>query len=95
MDKQESKPLTGIEKAVQMYGSQQRLARAIGPGCTRVLVQKWIGVGYVSARMTPQVHHVTGIPCEELCPQVDWSLVGKGNAETAKAAAERLVPGSV
>lgn len=81
-----SQEKTGIQKAFEMYPSPTQFAKVVGNGCLRQDVSRWLEVGYVTPTYTPRVHYVTGIPCSELCPKVDWSLVGKGTEKTAAAA---------
>lgn len=67
---------SGIEKAVEKYeGSPSKLAKAVGAGVLRQHVEHWLKVGRVSAEKAPDVEKATGVPCEKLCPDVNWGVL--------------------
>ncbi len=67
---------TGIEQALSKFeGSPTKLASAIGGKVIRQHVEHWLKAKKVPADRAPDVERVTGIPCEILCPDVNWSVV--------------------
>lgn len=76
---------SGIEQALAMFeDSPTKLARAIGGGVLRQHIEFWLKAGKVSSDKAPDVEKVTGIPCEILCPGVNWSVV-RGTDDKAAA----------
>jgi len=62
---------TGIEKAIDIAGSQVKLAASIG--AKQQMVAYWKKAGIVSdAGMCAAIEQLTGVPCEELNPNEDW-----------------------
>lgn len=55
----------GIDKAVDLYGSQEKLADEFG--VKRQAVQQWVAKGYVPMERVKPLAEMTGIPASELC----------------------------
>jgi DNA-binding transcriptional regulator YdaS (Cro superfamily) len=67
---------TGIELAVAKFdGSPTKLARAVGGTVLRQHVEHWLKTGIVPADRAPDVELATGVPCEQLCPGTNWSVL--------------------
>lgn len=68
---------TGIERALaQFEGSPTKMAKALGKATVqRQHVEHWSKAGRVPAEHAPDVERVTGIPCEQLCPGVNWGVL--------------------
>jgi len=74
---------SGIEIALEQFeNSPSKLAAAVGNGVLRQHVEHWQKVGRVSAAKAPDVERATGVPCEQLCPEVNWAVV-RGAPEPA------------
>jgi DNA-binding transcriptional regulator YdaS (Cro superfamily) len=59
---------SSIEKAVQAVGSQSALARAVN--VTPQAVQQWVEAGRVSHKKVIEVERVSGVPRQELRPDI-------------------------
>lgn len=55
----------GIDKAVELYGSQEKLADEFG--VKRQAVQQWVAKGYVPMERVKSLAELTGIDASELC----------------------------
>lgn len=74
MRKKRSKPMSGIEKAIEAAGNQTKLASAIG--AKQQMVAYWKKTGIVSdAGMCAAIERETGVHCEELNPHEDWATL--------------------
>lgn len=76
-----------ISKACAVLGGQAMLARAIG--VSPPTVNQWCkGIRPVPAERCPAIERVTGgtVRCEDLRPDVDWSVL-RTNLAVEKAAA--------
>ncbi|MEX8520051.1 MAG: transcriptional regulator [Leptothrix sp. (in: b-proteobacteria)] len=68
--------MEALDKAIRTAGGQARLAAKIG--CVQGAVSNWKARGKVSAEYCPAIERETGVPCEELNPDVDWAVLRKG-----------------
>ncbi|MDR2506582.1 MAG: helix-turn-helix domain-containing protein [Candidatus Accumulibacter sp.] len=59
---------SSIERAVQAVGSQSALARAVN--VTPQAVQQWVEAGRVSHKKVIDVERVSGVPRQELRPDI-------------------------
>ena len=71
-----------LEEAISQAGGITKMAAALGLGSHNVIAQ-WRRSG-VPAKHAPDVEGLTGIPCERLCPNVNWSVL-RGRATTKEA----------
>lgn len=70
----DTKTVHPLETAASLFGSEAALARALG--LTRGALNQWKQEGReVPAKYAPKIEQMTGVPCELLCPSVDWSIV--------------------
>lgn len=75
---QTMKKKSGIQLALEKFENRpSKLAAMVGCGVLRQHVEHWKKVGYVSARWAPDVERVSGVPCEKLCPDVNWAVLRK------------------
>lgn len=51
--------LTGIKRAVEVSGSQAKLAEKLG--CTQQLISIWLGRGYVPVERVVEIEQATGV----------------------------------
>ncbi|WP_088147050.1 MULTISPECIES: transcriptional regulator [Achromobacter] len=68
MDKSSDHPL---DQAARLYGSAQGLAAELGVSKGAFSQWKLDGRG-TPAKHCPTIERLTGIRCEELCPEVEW-----------------------
>ena len=80
-------PLEALQEAVKLGGgTPATLAKGIGGKVLRQHIENWLRNGRgVPAAHCPAVERATGIRCEELRPDVEWSVLRK--KKRAKAAA--------
>lgn len=81
--------VTGLNRAIQLAGGPTALARAVGVSSHNV-VRQWQR-NRVPAEHCPVIERITGVPCEELRPDVEWSVLrgatpATNDAHTAQAA---------
>lgn len=63
-----------IDKAAAVIGSKAALARALN--VTKAAVGQWKAEGRnVPAEHCPDIERLTGVTCEELRPDVNWSVL--------------------
>ena len=64
-----------IDRAIDVFGSQVNLARAIG--VTNALVSNWVCGGNIAAHHCPTIERVTygAVKCEELRPDIEWQVL--------------------
>ncbi len=80
---------SGIDKAIEIAGSQVKLAGAIG--ASQQMVSYWKKTGIVNdAGMCAAIEQFTGVHCEELNPNEDWVTLRK-----VLCAPARITGGSV
>lgn len=66
--------VAALSEAAQKFGSEAALARALG--VSRGALYQWKQPGReVPAEHAPQIERLSGVPCERLCPSVNWSIV--------------------
>ena len=68
-------PQEALQKAIDIVGSQSRLAREIGPGIKQAHVYYWLTQApVVPAEHCPAIERIVNqeVTCEELNPRVDW-----------------------
>lgn len=68
---------TGIEKAVDAVGSQQRLADLLG--CTQQAVSEMVRRGYAPSERVVEIEALTGVPRKELVNPRLLSLLDADN----------------
>lgn len=73
--------MDALDRAIEIAGGQKALGAACG--VWQSAVSNWKVRGSVPAEYCPLIERATGVRCEELRPDVEWSVV-RG---TAKAAA--------
>lgn len=62
-----------LRQALKKVGGMQKLADLIGGKTRSNTVSNWIVRG-VPLERCPVIEKLTGIPCEELRPDVDWKI---------------------
>ncbi len=68
--------MDAIDRAIRIAGSRSKLAELIG--ASEQAISFWVtGKRGVSAEFAVQIERVTegAVRCEELCPDVDWSVL--------------------
>lgn len=65
--------MDALIEATRICGSQAELARRIG--LSQQVVNNWARRGNVPAEYCPAIERETGVRCESLRPDVDWSTV--------------------
>lgn len=73
--------MSPIEKAIDKAGGVGALADAIGVSASAPSM--WRSRGRVPAEHCPAIEQATGVPCEELRPDVAWSVLRTGNQQAA------------
>ena len=64
---------TALERAIALAGGPTNMAHALGL-TSRSVVYQW-GKNRVPADICPDIEALTGVSCEELRPDVNWSVV--------------------
>lgn len=67
-----------VERAVKIFGSQVKLARAIN--VSRAQVWQWLNnTNRVSSKKAINIEDITNrkVTCEELRPDINWSVLRK------------------
>jgi DNA-binding transcriptional regulator YdaS (Cro superfamily) len=68
---------TAVQRAARIIGGPAALARACD--VTVQAAYQWIaGTRPVPAERAPLIEQATGVPCEEICPNVPWDIVRSG-----------------
>lgn len=76
-------PLAALERAVRVAGGQSALARLCGPPVTQRHIWIWLNRGKrAPLEHVPAIEAGTGVPAEQLAPDVRW-LRGKGGRAVA------------
>lgn len=68
-------PQEALQKAIDIVGSQARLAREIGGGIKQAHISYWIThAEVVPAEHCPTIERIVqhAVRCEDLNPRVDW-----------------------
>lgn len=74
---------SALKRAIDKSGGQTALATAIGK--QQGHISAWLRRGNVPAEHCPAIEAATGVPCEELRPDVAWHVLrGKSAAEIAE-----------
>ena len=66
--------MKAIEKAIFIAGNATRLAKALGVSVQAVCFWR-DGKRGIPAERCPDIERETGVPCEDLRPDVDWSVL--------------------
>ncbi|MBB2981783.1 transcriptional regulator [Paraburkholderia tropica] len=77
-----------LERAIAKFDSLAAMARALGLSGYQV-IQEWRRQCRVPAEHCPQVERMTGEPCEELNPKVDWAYVRSAPGPSLKETAQK------
>jgi DNA-binding transcriptional regulator YdaS (Cro superfamily) len=72
----ETNPVSALERACKAAGSQTQLGRLLGR--QKAAVSRWKREG-IPAEVCPEIERHTGVPCEELRPDVAWVRVKDKN----------------
>lgn len=75
-------PAEALERACKAHGSQTTLAKALDR--QKAAVSRWKREG-VPAEVCPEIERLTGVRCEELRPDVNWSVLRKPVRGSLKA----------
>ena len=75
--------VSGLNRAIQLAGGPTALARAVGVSSHNVVLQ-WQR-NRVPAEHCPVIERITGVPCEELRPDVEWAVL-RGASDTSTQA---------
>jgi DNA-binding transcriptional regulator YdaS (Cro superfamily) len=73
-------PADALKRACQIVGSQTELARKLNR--TKAAVSRWLKEG-VPAEVCPDIEKLTGVPCEDLRPNVNWSVLRRKKKASA------------
>lgn len=73
-----STPRAALEQAVRNVGSIARLAKLLD--VSRQAVHRWINVASVPPKRCPDIERVSGVPCEQLRPDIYRRRGGKGRS---------------
>jgi DNA-binding transcriptional regulator YdaS (Cro superfamily) len=87
-------PLEALDRAIEIAGGTSKLAKALGIGQSNVSNWRsrdaknaeWKGP---PAEFCPGIERATGVPCEDLRPDVSWGVLRctKGAIATARSTA--------
>jgi DNA-binding transcriptional regulator YdaS (Cro superfamily) len=75
-------PADALKRACDKVGSQTALARALNR--TKAAVSRWLKDG-VPAEVCPDIEELTSVRCEELRPDVNWSVLRQKPRKTKAA----------
>jgi DNA-binding transcriptional regulator YdaS (Cro superfamily) len=82
-------PSQALERAIECANGITALARAL-PVKSHTVIQQW-RANRVPAEYCPRIERITGVPCELLRPDVEWSVlrskVGPHGAEPVSPSA--------
>lgn len=78
--------MNALSSAIEIVGGQAALGKACGVWQTAV--SQWVKRGRVPAEYCPTIERVTGgkVRCEDLRPDVDWSVLRGPRKQRAKVA---------
>jgi DNA-binding transcriptional regulator YdaS (Cro superfamily) len=65
-------PREALKRACKVHGNQTTLAKALGR--EKAAVSRWLKAG-VPATVCPEIERLTGVRCEDLRPDVNWSVL--------------------
>lgn len=79
-----------LQRAIDIVGSQTRLADLIGGKVKTGHIYYWLQSGVVPAEHCPAIEKATlgGVRCEELRPDVAWDVLRTQVASTSSAEAQ-------
>jgi DNA-binding transcriptional regulator YdaS (Cro superfamily) len=63
----------GLHRAIKAAGGLTQLARAIGS--TKQGIWMWANRRQVPIKACPKIEAATGVPCEELRPDINWGYM--------------------
>jgi DNA-binding transcriptional regulator YdaS (Cro superfamily) len=80
-----------INQAIEIVGGLTRLGRACG--VTKAVVWGWRDRASVPAEYAPVIEAATQgrVPCEHICPAVDWAIVRSRPVVPEQPAAQQVV----
>lgn len=81
--------MDALERAIQKAGSVVALAKGIDAASSAPSM--WKKRGRVPAEKCPAIERLTGVPCEDLRPDVDWAVLRGRPVPVAQA----VRPGAV
>lgn len=67
--------MNGLERAIGIAGGVTALASAVGAAASAPSM--WRSRGKVPAEWCPSIERATGVPCEEIRPDVPWEVLRK------------------
>lgn len=78
--------MDALNKAISIFESQTRLAKAIG--VVPQVVNNWLTRGRIPAEHCPAIERATNgaVRCEDLRPDVDWAYLRATDCQAKKAA---------
>lgn len=78
---------TAIQRVLDRFdNSPSKVAAALGGNVKRQHVEYWVKVGRVPAEHCPDLEALADVPCEELCPGVNWARI-RGTAKPSQVGA--------
>lgn len=77
-------PAEALKRACEIAGNQTALARKLDR--TKAAVSRWLAE-QVPAEVCPEIERITGVPCEELRPDVNWGVLRSQRRPRASAKA--------
>jgi DNA-binding transcriptional regulator YdaS (Cro superfamily) len=66
-------PTDAVRRAIKAAGSQRKLGLLIG--CTPQRIWNWTNRGRVPVKFCLKIEAATGVPCEELRPDINWEYM--------------------
>lgn len=75
---------SALERACEIAGGSTKLANALGK--RKAVISQWKS-SRVPAEMCPDIESLTGVRCEALRPDVNWSVLRVGKRTKQKAEA--------
>lgn len=72
-----------LDRAAQIFGSAQGLATELGVSKGAFHQWKLDGRG-TPAKHCPKIERLTGVRCEELCPEVEWWVLRRATASNGR-----------
>jgi DNA-binding transcriptional regulator YdaS (Cro superfamily) len=62
-----------LRRAIEAAGGLTKLGGLIG--CSNQRVWNWTAAGRAPVKMCPRIEMATGVPCEELRPDINWGYM--------------------
>jgi DNA-binding transcriptional regulator YdaS (Cro superfamily) len=66
-------PSDALRRAIEAAGGQTKLSALLG--CSQQRVWNWTVAGRAPVKMCPKIEAATGVPCEELRPDINWGYM--------------------